>query len=178
MSEKNININELVSEIGENSDRTLKFYFEGSAINPGYHVTEVRHSQIKSRDCGKKSGVDEWDEVTIQLLDGSSNSKQGHMSGSKFIGILNSALGSLAVSSAQHLFIEFAPGNGPIRKLSIDSVETVEDETSVYLDSERAVCKPFQRAKALAALGGAAASSSEAGCCGDGKRSDGSSCCG
>jgi len=168
-----------MSVVGENSDQTLKFYFEGSAINPGYHVTEVKHAQIKSRDCGKNSGVDEWDEVTIQLLDGSSESTQGHMSGSKFNGILNSALKSLAVSSAAHLFIEFAPDNGPIRKLSIDSVETVEDETFVYLDSERAVCKPFQRAKALAsaAIGGAAATSAEAGCCSDGKRSDGSSCC-
>jgi len=182
MNENHTNISILSEFLTQYTDLTLKFYFDGSAINPGYHVTEIRHATIKSRDCGKSSGIEQWDEITIQLLDGSSNSTEGHMSSSKFLGIVGSALKSLeSDDAAAYLFFEFAPDNGPIRKLSIESVEQSDGEISVSLGSERAVCKPFQRAKAakaVAATSNATVDSSAGGCCSDGNRPDGSKCCG
>ena len=181
MNKKHINISNLSNILTEASTLPLKFYFDDTAINQGYHVTEVRHAAIKSQDCGRMSDTEQWDEITVQLLDGSSSSTQGHMSGSKFLGIVGSALKSLESDAAPYLFFEFAPDNGPIRKLTIESVEQLDEEISVSLGSERAVCKPFQRAKdamTAAALSGVAIESSGNGCCADGNRSDGSSCCG
>jgi len=173
-----MNISDLSAILNEKTNSELKFYFDGSPINPGYHVTEVRHAAIKSLDCGRESDTERWDEITIQLLDGSPDSTQGHMSGSKFLGIIGTALKSLESDAAPYLFFEFAPGNGPIRKLSIESVEQTATETSVSLGSERAVCKPFQRAKNAAALSGAAVESSGGGCCGSSAKSGGTGCCG
>jgi len=175
-----MNISDLSAILSEESNLALKFYFDGKAINPGYHVTEVRHAAIKSIDCGKQSDTEQWDEITIQLLDGSPDSTQGHMSGSKFLGIIGSARKTLSSDAAPYLFFEFAPDNGPIRKLSIESVEQADDEISVSLGSERAVCKPFQRAKAakaMAALNGVASESSGGGCCGGSAKPSGNSCC-
>lgn len=172
------NINDLTWAVNEKADLPLKFYFDGTAINPGYHVTEVRAAEIHSVDCGKNSDIEKWNEITVQLLDGSATSTEGHMQGSKFMAILGSALKSLQTETASHLFFEYAPENGPIRKLSVESVEHTDSEIAVSLGSEKAVCKPFQRALAAgAAAAGVVGQSSGESCCADGKRSDGSSCC-
>lgn len=179
MTYDHTNISDLTEALSTRPDLPLKFYFDGSSINPGYHVTEIRHAAINSLDCGKNSGTEHWNEVTIQLLDGSPESKQGHMSGSKFLGIVGTAAKTLSVDVAPYLFFEFAPGNGPIRKLSIESIERNTDEISVSLGSEQAVCKPFQRmigARAAAASGGKALTSDDA-CCAVSISPSGKSCC-
>jgi len=181
MTNDHTNIKELIAAVSTKADLALKFYFNGSAINPGYHVTEVKHAAINSVDCGRSSKAEQWDEITVQLLDGSAKSKEGHMSASKFSAIIGAALKSLPADTAPYLFFEFAPDNGPIRKLSIESIEFADNEVAVSLGSEQAVCKPFQRAKAAKAAaalsGGAAVPASYGGCCADGNRADGSACC-
>lgn len=169
-------INDLTSAVCEKADLPLKFYFDGTAINPGYHVTEIRHAAINSIDCGRDSDTEKWNEITIQLLDGSANSTQGHMQGSKFAAIVGSALKSLPTDRASHLFFEFSPDNGPIRKLSIDSIKHTNNEIAVSLGSEQAVCKPFQRAT-MAAVTDPADQSVSGGCCAGDTASD-SRCCG
>jgi len=148
------NLKDLTAALESQADLALKFYFDGFEINQGYHITEVKHAAINSIDCGKSSKTEQWDEITIQLLDGSTNSKQGYMSGSKFLAIIGSAMKSLSADDAPYLFFEFAPENGPIRKLSVDTIEFTSNEISVSLGSEQAVCKPYQRAKAAAILSG------------------------
>jgi len=100
------------------------------------------------------------------------------MSGAKFLGIVGTALKTIESDAAPYLFFEFAPDNGPIRKLSVESVEQMAGEISVSLGSERAVCKPFQRAIGAAALSGAAVESSGGGCCGSSAPASGPGCCG
>lgn len=182
MLNKHITINDLKQQLIEKPELPLKFYFDGSMINPGYHVTEVKFASIKSIDCGRNSDIEQWDEITVQLLDGSADSKQGHMPGSKFMGIVGKALEKLQESKAPYLFFEYAPNNGPIRKLSIESIETDSNEVSISLGSEQAVCKPFQRSKAARAAatlsGTTMGQPTEIGCCSDGSRDDGSRCCG
>jgi len=169
-----MNISDLSAIINGNTTAALKFYVDGSVINPGYHVTEVRHAAIKSRDCGRHSSVERWDEITIQLLDGSSDSTQDHMSGAKFLGIVGTALDSIATDAAPYLYFEYSPDNGPIRKLSIESVNSADGEIAVSLGSERAVCKPFERLKSVAVIGEAAPAKS---CCSGGASSNSGSCC-
>lgn len=182
MQNQHTNIDDLRLRLGEKLDLPLKFYFEGGAINPGYHVTEIKFATIKSLDCGRASDLEHWDEITVQLLDGHADSKQDHMPGSKFMGIVGKALETLSEDTAPYLFFEFAPNNGPIRKLSIESIEIGNSELSISLGSEKAMCKPFQRSKAarvVAALGVRTIdkSMSSSSCCSDVNRSDRSACC-
>jgi len=182
MNATHTNINDLQSNLSKKPDLPLKFYFDGTPINPGYHVTEVKFASIKSQDCGQQSEIELWDEITVQLLDGSPESTQGHMSGSKFLGIIGKALENLKQEDAPYLFFEFAPNNGAIRKLSVKSLEQSDDEFSVSLGTEKAVCKPFQRSKAARAAAALSGQITEAetggGCCAGGTDSSGNACCG
>jgi hypothetical protein len=175
------NINDLTFALTAQPALPLKFYFDGVAINPGYHVTEVRHATINSLDCGRSLETERWEDVTIQLLDGSAQSTEGHMSSAKFAGIVSTATKALAVDDAHFLYFEFAPDNGPIRKLSVESIETGDQEISVSLGGEKAVCKPFQRSQAalatVASDGADTASVSSPGCCSTPAQSTGAACC-
>lgn len=149
-------------------DSQLVFMFEGQRIAPGYHITEVKHAQIESIDCGR--GSDTWSEVVIQLLDGSPTSAEGYMMTSKYLGIVAAVNDSLHMRSDAKLFFEFAPGNGPMRRLYANTMEHAGEYTVVTLGGPVAVCKPFERMK-KSGTGNAAGA-----CCGTGGSS--SSCCG
>jgi len=181
MNRPHTTINGLTAALIAHPALPLKFYFEGAAINPGYHVTEVRHATINSLDCGRNTETERWEDVTIQLLDGPAESTEGHMTSTKFAGIISTAIKTLALDDAPFLYFEFAPNNGPIRKLSVESVESSEHEISVSLGSEKAVCKPFQRAKAAqtaTALSGAGVGAiGDQGCCSPTNQSTSNACC-
>ena len=146
MANQNINIFELKAVLEANPDSPLIFSFEGQAINPSYHVTEVKHAAMNSLDCG--SGKDQWEEIIVQLIDGSALFKGKHMSCRKFMGIVGKAIESLSFDENTATFIEFAPNNEGLRKLVIDRVDQNEGQVLVHLSSPTALCKPYQRAMA------------------------------
>lgn len=169
MASAHIEIQDLLAALRTNPDMPVQFHVDDSSINPGYHVTEVRHAVINSVDCGKHSDIEQWNELTIQLLDGSSNSTQGHMQAKKFAGIIQKSIERLEIDSPTRLFFEFSPNNSPIRKLNIASIDVVDQSIAVWLGNEKAVCKPFERSKiarAAAVLSGGAIGPSQVGCCG------------
>ena len=146
MSNQNINIYQLKEMLEANADFPLIFSFDGHTIHPGYHVTEVQHAKVNALDCG--SGKDQWEEIIIQLMDGSALFKGEHMSCGKFLGIAGKAIESLSFDNNTLTFIEFAPNNTGLRKLTIDSVEASDEQVVVSLTSPTAMCKPYQRAMA------------------------------
>ena len=57
---------ELFEILKANQDKALLFeYSEGQLVGANYHITEVKHTQIESVDCG--AGVDAWNETIVQL---------------------------------------------------------------------------------------------------------------
>ncbi|MFK8081812.1 MAG: DUF6428 family protein [Granulosicoccus sp.] len=140
---ENTEIGELMAVLVDKPDIPLKFYLEGSSINQGYHVTEVKHASIKSMDCGKHEHS--WDEVLIQLLDGKAHSYQGYMRTSRFLNIIRTAFKSLPENSDPRLFFEFSPNDGPLLKLKIMSMDCNDEALSLHLSYEKAICKPVQR---------------------------------
>ncbi|MEE9321441.1 MAG: DUF6428 family protein [Granulosicoccus sp.] len=127
-------------------DASLVFSLDEIRILPGYHVTEIKYARIESIDCGR--GAEEWNEVVVQLLDGLRTSKAGYMSVVKFLGIVTAAKQSLLPDDTAQLFFEFSTENGPVMKLSVDSVEVIGELVLVALSGPAAVCKPFQLSKA------------------------------
>ena len=146
MSNHNINIYQLKAVLEANANSQLIFSFENQTIHPGYHVTEVQHAAINALDCG--SGNDQWEEIIVQLMDGSALFKGEHMSCGKFMGIVGKAIESLSFDEDRLTFIEFTPNNAGLRKLAIDTVEQADEQVIVTLSSPTAMCKPYQRAMA------------------------------
>lgn len=168
MSIKETEIGELMALFSANPEIPLRFYLEGISINQGYHVTEVKYANVASTDCARRTGA--LEELTIQLLDGNARSEQGYMSTTKFLSIIRSTLGSLPESSRPYLFFEFSPNNGPLNKLTINSIKCVDGELSIHLNYEKAVCKPIQ---GWGFVGDAISKVASKGCC-----SSISACCG
>jgi len=177
MSQQRISLEALQTKLGESPDIPVTFHVDGTGIHQGYHVTELKHAQVRSIDCGRHSEVEIWDEITVQLLDGTTQSTQGHMSSTKLRTIVNSALTKLEVDAAAQLFFEFAPDNGPLRKLSVDTIESSDDELVILLESEKALCKPYQRLKDAVTLGGVASAQTGGGCCSTAAPSPRGGCC-
>jgi len=146
MKSQNTNLYELKAAFKANPNLPLLFKLDEETIHPGYHVTEIKHAVVNSMDCGQ--GTEQWDEVIVQLLDGSALFKGEHMSCAKFMGIVSTAIESQDIDENTLTYIEFAPNNGALRKLVIDSVEQKESEVIVHLSNPTAMCKPFQRAMA------------------------------
>jgi len=129
-----------------NPDLPLVFSLDGQTIHPGYHVTEVKHAVINSLDCGR--GNDQWDEISVQLLDGHANFKQGYMSCAKFMSIVGKAIALLSFNEDTLTFIEFSPNNEGLRKLVINSIAQEADQVIIQLSNASAECKAFKRALA------------------------------
>ena len=128
----------------EHPDASLVFTLNDAEINPNYHVTEIKHAAVKSMDCGK--GVDAWEEILVQLLDGPASAQGKHMACGKFFGIVNVAIENLSINQSTQTFIEFAPNNGPMGKLAIEAIEVRSDTVVVSLSSPTATCKAYDRA--------------------------------
>lgn len=167
MSKNTVGIEALMTQLSTCPNVPLIFQFGDTTINQGYHVTEVKYARIKSLDCG--SHTEDWDELLIQLLDGSVNSEQGFMSTTKFAGILGASLASLSTTSDPAVFFEYSPNNGPLFKLAMSSIQSNSEGLAIILSDEKAVCKPFERfglaGSALAGLTGIPAKVAKEGCC-------------
>lgn len=58
--------NELFDLLAEHTGKSLLFeYSPGRLVQANYHITEVKHLQIDSVDCGART--DNWKETIIQL---------------------------------------------------------------------------------------------------------------
>ena len=171
MKSQQTNIYGLKAVFEANPNLPLIFKLGDETINPGYHVTEIKHAVINSMDCGQ--GTDQWDEIIVQLLDGSALFKGEHMSCAKFTGIVSTAIESLTVDENTQTYIEFAPNNGALGKLVIDSIEQSENKVVVHLSNPTAMCKPYQRAMAAQAT----RNQSEPPCCEAGKPTRQSTAC-
>ena len=137
------NLPALKNTLSTHPEAELVFLVDDSPINKGYHITEIKHADIKSLDCGR--GTDEWQEIIIQILDGSLPGANQNMSCEKFLGIVGASNTALDVGAQADLFFEFSPGNGTIQRMQIQSIETSPTSTVVSLDGVRAQCKPLAK---------------------------------
>jgi|GEM_PF-4532077 len=128
-----ISINQVQSVLRDNPAIPLQFYFDSSFINPGYQITEVRQAIVNTVDHINGGIKDTWHEITIQLLEGLAESSESNMLASKFQGFLNHAISEQGNVTDARLFFEYAPGNSPLRKLAISSIDKNDNELSFFL---------------------------------------------
>ena len=139
-------INGVCDALRAQQQNELVFEFNEQTIRPGYHVTEIKHGRISSLDCG--SGTHQWNEVVIALLDGPvsrSNNREGYMTGTKFLQIVDTAMKTLPEQNGEQLLFEFNGSNGVVQRFQITEIKAGQTQTHILLAGEQVVCKPAQR---------------------------------
>lgn len=133
---------------------SVHFSANGQSINAGYHITELKHAKVSSIDCG--GNEDQFDEVTLQLLDGHGGQA---MSAGKLSKILNHSLQAIPALANTDLRVEFAPQNDGLHIYEMQGVAATEGQLTIALSNGAAVCKPAQ------AAGASCGSQAKTACC-------------
>lgn len=141
-------------------DAPLVFRTEVGPIGDGYHVTELKHAQITSIDCGAR--VAEWSEAALQLLDGRGG---GHMAVGKFAGIVRQSIRRVKALAECPMHVEFAHGNSGLRIYQLSGPRLEEGAVAFHLAEGRAHCKPALEQVAAGREGGCCGAGAQTQCC-------------
>lgn len=144
----------------KNPDAPLVFSTMAETIGAGYHVTELKASEITSIDCA--GNVSRWTETALQLLDGEG---RDYMKVGKFLGILNHSFATVESLIASQAFVEFSPNNEGLRKYEPALQETGSEIVKFGLIDVRAHCKPSLSGNSVP-LEDKQPPSDDIGCCG------------
>lgn len=152
----------------ESLSETAPLIFETQAgeINAGYHLTELKLSDVRSIDCGGRRT--EWQEAALQLLDGYGGA---HMQVGKFAKILKSSIHGLDGLGDVPAHVEFAHNNEGLQVYALGTPHEIDGRVLLPLKGQSAGCKVMtQPGPALAShqTDGACcgpASSAKSGCC-------------
>lgn len=159
-------IGDLLGFLTDHAEKPLVFTYDGRAVKPGYHVTEVKAGQFSALDCG--ANPEAWSEIFIQLWDVNEDARE-HMRSGKFAAIIRKVADHVALDPAAKLTFEVSDGVAPMQlhKAAMPGVEN--GQVVVELSPRAASCKPRDRwlsadvKKTGAACCGSAASQP---CCG------------
>ncbi|MDT0555362.1 DUF6428 family protein [Patiriisocius hiemis] len=109
-------------------------------VQPDYHITEVKHVNIESVDCG--SGTDSWQETIIQLLESpSQNENASYMSCYKALGILTKVARLKPYQLDATIKIEYGNSKFHTAQLFINDFEIYEASIVIKLAVEKTACK-------------------------------------
>lgn len=137
-----IQIGALLATCDEHPSIPLVFVYDGHAVRPGYHVTEVKAGQFAALDCG---GIPEsWSEIFIQLwdvIDGDCT----HMTAGKFAAIIRKVSEHVGLDPAARLTFEVSDGVVPMQLHRAYTPERVDGVLQVRLSPRAASCKPRDR---------------------------------
>jgi hypothetical protein len=162
-----VTIGDLLGFLGDHKDKPLVFSYDGRAMKPGYHVTEVKAGAFSALDCGANS--ESWSEIFIQLWD-VDEGERTHMPSGKFLAIIRKVTEHVPLDMGAKLTFEVSDGIAPMQLHQASTPSIENGEVHVELSPRPASCKPRDRWLAEQAR-------SEASCCGS-SRGGSQPCCG
>ena len=136
-----LTIGELLGFLAAHKDKPLVFFYDGQAVRPGYHVTEVKAGQFAALDCG--ASPESWSEMFVQLWDVSGD--QAHMPAGKFSAIVRKVSEHVELELSAKLTFEVSDGVRPIQLHRAAWPRIVDGEVHVELTARPASCKPRDR---------------------------------
>lgn len=136
-----ITINGLLGFLAAHKEKPLVFFYDGRAVQPGYHVTEVKAGQFAALDCG--ANPESWSEIFVQLLD--VNEDRTHMPAAKFSAIIRKVTEHVGLDHSAKLTFEVSDGVRPMQLYRAALPEIVADAVHVELSPRPASCKPRDR---------------------------------
>lgn len=152
---------ELFDILKQYQGKSLLFEYKPDAIVPAnYHITEVKHVNIDSVDCGANS--DSWNETVVQLWESPSEiGKTEFMTVYKALSILNKVGRMKPYDMDSELKIEYSNDNFHTAQLFVDDYE-ISDR---YLKLKLAVSKTDCKAKETCGVAETVEVTSEEACC-------------
>lgn len=133
----------LLGRLAAHAQKPLVFEYDGRAVRPGYHVTEVKAGAFASLDCG--ANPEEWRETIVQLWDVEEGPDRSWMPVGKFLAIMRKVAERVPFDPEAKLTFEVSDGLEAIRLFAAASVETGGDTVRVRLERRPASCKPRDR---------------------------------
>jgi hypothetical protein len=118
-------------------DTPLAFATAAGAVGGGYHITELKHTLVRSIDCGGRE--DSWEEAHLQLLDGPGGDL---LPVGKVARILGRCLAALPDPADAPLSVEFGHGNAGLGRFTPEAPERANGRAVIFLRPETAACKP------------------------------------
>ncbi|PQB05261.1 DUF6428 family protein [Aureitalea marina] len=132
---------ELLNLLAEHTGKSLLFeYSPGKLVNANYHITEVKHLQIDSVDCGART--DAWKETVIQLWESPSEiGKTEYMTVYKALSILKKVGRMKPYVMDSEAKIEYGNDEFHTAQLFINDFEIGQKELRLKLAVEPTDCK-------------------------------------
>ncbi len=135
---------DFLSELHSVKDKSSSLIFQmpDTRVAPGYHVTEVKATQVHSMDCGGQGN--NWFETILQLWS-PARSNEGFMSVAKFLSIYNKVGSSLPLEDLSQMRVEYGePGQVAISYL-VTSIDKTENSVTIQLQAPGVACKGADR---------------------------------
>lgn len=134
-------IETFIDILAQRPNHALRFQYQpGRWVGANYHLTEVKHLQIDSVDCG--AGTDSWNETLLQLWESPSEAeKTEFMTASKILSILQRVNEMRAFDLASEVKIEYGNDTFHTAQLFIHSIETGNQQIDVLLGVQPVACK-------------------------------------
>ena len=133
----------LIEALRDHRDKSLVFYYDGRAVQSGYHVTEVKSGRFDALDCG--ANPESWTETFIQLWDVPAEDGRTFMPVWKFVAIMKKVADEVPFDPESKLTFEVSDPDSAMRLFGISSVEVDDASVRVSLRRRPASCKPRDR---------------------------------
>ena len=111
-------------------ETVLRFDFGTEVLGPGYHLTELRHAELSSIDCGYHQETRR--EAVMQLMLGG----RATLTLEKLSGILTAA----AIPGDAKIVVEAAPDNASLRLYDVPDLAEQSGDLTLTLAPKRPVC--------------------------------------
>lgn len=138
---EDITIGTLVGHLDDHKEKPVVFFYDGKAMETGYHITEVKAGKFEALDCG--ANPESWTEIFVQLWD--VNEDRSHMAAGKFSAIVRKVSEHLALDHNAKLTFEVSDGVRPMQLYRAALPDIVGGEVHVQLSPRPASCKPRDR---------------------------------
>lgn len=132
---------ELFNILKSNKEKSLIFeYMPNAFVGANYHITEVKHINIDSVDCGSKT--DFWNETVIQLWENPMEiDKREFMTVLKAFEILNKVGNMKPYKLDAEVKFEYSNASFHTAQLFVNDFEIRDDNLIIKLSSEKTKCK-------------------------------------
>lgn len=132
---------ELFDILKSHQDKSLLFeYMPNAFVGANYHITEVKHINIDSVDCGAQT--DAWNETIVQLWENPLEiGKRDYMTVYKALSILNKVGKMKAYDFKAEVKFEYSNASFHTAQLFVNDFEIRDDNLIIKLATEKTKCK-------------------------------------
>lgn len=130
---------EFLDQLIPHDQLPLRWRAGDAAVPGGYHVTEIKATEVHAVDCGGSTG--RWDETVLQVLPPAGAGDEPSMTVAKFLAIYARVSQALTLSDGAHVRVEYGPIGQPAVGDLIDAIEVGAKGVEVLLAPPTVACK-------------------------------------